>query len=275
MNKGHEVHALTNPNFSSLFDLMPGITFIEKPVGHYDQSWVMEHGSKASFKMLKISSKKKSLLLYRSQQLKWWHHLIYDEVLVKPTFMRYRALYNYMEITGENEQNFNPPQIETSNDLISKYNLSSREYHVLHPTSAWKEKSWSPTKWVDVIEALYRISRKSIIVTSGSAQWETEYCSHLTSLLSVPVLNLSGKTDLPTYIQVLGNCHTFLGIDGSASHIAQAAGAKSGFTLFGKTSPSTWHWHQPNFISYQHPDKNINSVVPEIIIPMIMTLIKE
>jgi ADP-heptose:LPS heptosyltransferase len=116
-----------------------------------------------------------------------------------------------------------------------------KRYLLIHPTAAWKRKTWSVSGWRTVIGELHRQTGLPFVITAGTAGWETAMVEEISSDIQVPMLNLAGHTNLRGYLAVLSRATATLCIDGSASHLSAAFGRPT-LTLFGPTNPLHWHW---------------------------------
>ena len=187
----------------------------------------------------------KSLIVTRPKHLRWWHKLVFREAckaINEDAF--YRAQYFFEVMPGSAPMPFRPPRLLAPPVEWQLAGLPE-SYVVLHPTSAWKEKSWPVEYWAKALRELHEKGVGPFIVTGGNSAWETEYAQTLESLASLPLINLCGKTDLKGYLSLISKASMVLCIDGSATHLASAFERPS-VTLFGPTHPLHWHYPSPH-----------------------------
>ena len=114
------------------------------------------------------------------------------------------------------------------NDRILALNLGT----------TWTTKQWEVTNFADVIQQIVHLAPRIKIVLTGSPT-ERELAETLP--VSLPVVNLIGKTDVLQLGALLEKCEVCLTSDSGPMHIAAAVGTPT-VALFGPTSPVR---HQP------------------------------
>lgn len=226
----------TNPAFADLIALMPGaIDVAPKWLPRARRIYCLESRAGAMAYAAQCIAAKKSLLLTRDSA-PWWQSLIFSEKRISPGGDTYRARLFHNALGGKPDE-FAPPVL----------NLPPPEWHaealpaaygVIHPTSAWQRKTWSPDRWVEALHGIGGSLRW--VVSSGNSPWEVRLAEEVATGLGDRALSLAGKTSLRQYVALLARSRITLCVDGSASHISAAFG-KPTLTLFGPTNPVHWH----------------------------------
>lgn len=251
---GDDIQVATRPEFSDLLDLMPcdpneksgsSIQLAPQGLPRCSSVYCLEGKTAALCYSALALGAHKSVVLTRDT-LPWWSRLIFSTVSVDTRPDSYRSL-SFFRALGGIEDEFIPPKLRLPADSWQPDILLPAEYGVIHPTAAWKRKTWPVASWVDAISHV----KRSIpwVITSGPAEWEvamaTEMAHRLSQVSDQPILNLAGRTSLRNYLYVLSRARITLCVDGSASHISSAFSIPT-LTLFGPTNPIHWHWPQRN-----------------------------
>lgn len=179
-------------------------------------------------------------LLSTKYEAPWWQKLIFAEQRIESGGSSYRAELFYRWFGGQSEE-FRPPRLMVPPANWQLVGLPAN-YAVIHPTSAWRRKTWESGRWVEALRGLG--GDFSWVISSGPSAWEVELASEVAAGLGDRAINLAGKTDLRQYFALLAGARFTLCVDGSASHISAAFG-KPTLTLFGPTNPAHWHWQSP------------------------------
>jgi ADP-heptose:LPS heptosyltransferase len=182
----------------------------------------------------------KKLWVLSPKHLKWWHPLSYPQgAQYVPAWEQYRGRYYFDIMPQAPNIDFRPPRLRHP-PTDWRHPKTPQDYVLLHPTSAWPSKCWSPQKWSKVIAALHSAGYGPFVITGGIAEWEQSYTKRICDDVSTPIINLSGGTTLHQYLRTVADARLLLCVDGSASHLAAAFGRPS-ITLFGNTPHSVWH----------------------------------
>lgn len=113
----------------------------------------------------------------------------------------------------------------------------------VHPGAGALVKLWHNTGWAQVIEALRAQYGLKAVLTGG--QEERDLVADLSRRLSVPAVNLAGRTPLGQLAAVLGRCRLVLGVDSGPLHLAVAMGTPT-IHLFGPVDPRLFGpWGDP------------------------------
>lgn len=225
--------------FADMLALMPGdIRLAGKSLfPRVKDVYCLESRPAAMLQAAKALGARKHLLLSRDNA-PWWHRLIFDEYKVGDGTNRYRAAL-YQDLFGFSDEVFVPPRLNPPPTDWHPRGLPPA-YVVVHPTAAWRQKTWPAVNWV---EAMRRIKPDaSWVLTSGPTSWEMEFAQEITNSFGKGYLiNLAGRTSFRQYLAVIANASATLCVDGSASHISSAFGNPT-LTLFGPTNATRWHW---------------------------------
>ena len=80
----------------------------------------------------------------------------------------------------------------------------------------------------------------NILITSGDQAWQMEHSQKIAKDLGARVHFLGGQTGLEAFLWLVSRSRMVLGVDGAASHLAEAFGRRS-LTLFMKSNMMNWH----------------------------------
>lgn len=234
----HPVFIHTRPGFADLLSLMPGhIQLFRARWPKADHVYCLEGRSGAMLYAGLALGARKSLLLTR-YDAPWWQRLIFDEYKVQPGRALYTALA-YYQLFGGDTASFRPPRLNLPPPEWLPDDIPS-DYILIHPTAAWKRKSWPAVKWLSVLRQLQ--TGLPWLITSGSSSWEMDLAREIAEGLPVgSAINLAGKTNLRQYMALTAKARATLCIDGSASHLSAAFGRPT-LTLFGPTNAARWYW---------------------------------
>lgn len=235
------VGVLTRPGMADLLSLMPGAIAPITPwqaMAGAATVYAMQSGD--TWRAAVIPARKKILCLTRSTA-GFWQPRVFSEIRVESAATRYRALVNFCLLGGRVED-FLPPSLRLPPADWLPTGLPE-SYLLLHPTSAWREKSWAAHHWVQVVRQFRKTTSLPVLVTGGSTDWEQAMCREIASGAEGEVSNLAGRTSLREYMALISRAQAVLCVDGSASHLAAAFG-RPALTLFGPTNPV--HWHLPS-----------------------------
>ena len=230
----------TRPGFDDLLALMPGpVHSAARKFPRARQVFCMEAKSAALCYSALALGAQRHLLLSRDEA-PWWQALIFQEKQIISGGDQYRGALFYEMLGGKPDQ-FEPPTLLPP---PSDWGLPGlpENYGVIHPTSAWRRKAWSPERWVEALQGLDE--EIPWVVSGGSSPWEVELASIVSEGLGGRAINVAGRTNLRQYLALLAGAKLTLCVDGSASHISAAFG-KPTLTLFGPTNPAHWHWPTP------------------------------
>lgn len=121
----------------------------------------------------------------------------------------------------------------------------------VNPFSRWSYKEWELSKWVQILDWLWKEFGVAAVIVGAPA--ERERAGELGHSCAGKVYNLVGKTTLAELAGVLQRSRLHLGVDSAAPHIAAAVGTPT-VTLYG---PSDWRYWSP-------PGERNRVVIPEM-----------
>jgi heptosyltransferase-2/heptosyltransferase-3 len=100
---------------------------------------------------------------------------------------------------------------------------------VVHPGSGSPIKRWTPASWGAAVRAL-TAPDEPVVLTGGPD--EVTLVAEVAAALGRPVIDLAGRTDLPTLAAVFARCRAVAGPDSGPLHLAVAVGTPT-VHLFG------------------------------------------
>lgn len=113
----------------------------------------------------------------------------------------------------------------------------------VHPGTGAPVKLWRNEGWAQVIESLVKEMGLRVVVTGGPG--ERILAQDLVRRLTVPAIDLSGKTQLGQLAAIMGRCRLALGVDSGPLHLAVAMGTPT-VHLFGPVDARTFGpWGDP------------------------------
>ncbi len=240
---GTEVMLATRPAFAPMLSLMDRVRPLPSGIFRRSSSVIsFDHRLRACLFALTTLSPEKRLVVGNSKRLRGWHRLFFPtQCSVVPESAQYRAEYCFDAMPVTSNMAFRPPKLNRPPVTWLPPNLPER-YILVHPTSAWKRKSWSAERWGKALDALHARGMGPFVVTGGSAEWEQAYVAEMQRFTQAPLINLCGNSSLEAYMATVANAQMVLCIDGSAAHLA-AAFQRPLVVLFGPTHPL--HWYYP------------------------------
>lgn len=125
--------------------------------------------------------------------------------------------------------------MERAKNILACDESTPRRHRVsINPYSRWSYKEWSESKWIEIINWLWKdCGIPSVVI--GSAK-ERSRVETLIRQCKADVLNLAGLTTLAELAGVLSLSRLHIGVDSAAPHIAAATGVPT-ITIYG---PSSW-----------------------------------
>lgn len=149
---------------------------------------------------------------------------------------------------------------------------------IFHPGSAWTEKFWDAQRWAETIEHARTTSGANVVITGGTSQPELKHIAEIKSKLSGTVVDLSGKTDLPTLTALIAQARLVVTVDSAPMHLAAATKTPQ-VVLFGPTNPFHWRPRESTALilqgktasplvtfSHQQPGVPMNDISTEVVI---------
>ena len=130
-------------------------------------------------------------------------------------------------------------QVKVEAILINN-GLFPGNYVVVHPTSRWMFKCWTPQKMAAAVEHLaakgYRVA-----LSAAPVKAEMEFIDQMLPQIDPnwPVINLCGQLDLKTLGALIQHAALFLGVDSAPAHMAAALQTPV-VVLFGPSGELMW-----------------------------------
>lgn len=231
------VRVSTRPAFADLLSLMPGeVSLAEQPLGPIAEVVCFDDKFSTLWDAVRVFPARRKLILTRPER-KWWFGLFFSQIDHVTGNTEYRGSLFYRAVGG---RDFAPPRLHRPPAEWLPPGLPE-SFLVVHPTSAWRRKTWPVESWVEMLSRLAPGLGCKILLTAGPEDWEQEMAAAIAEALPQHAL-LAGRTSLRAYLAILAKAQAVLTVDGSASHLAAAFGRRV-LTLFGPTSHI--HWHCP------------------------------
>lgn len=181
----------------------------------------------------------KQCILPEPREIQWFHRHLFRDIIVPGLGDRYVAEYFWDNTPVPTDGGFHPPRLEVPPAEWRPSGIGREPFLLLNPTSGWRQKTWLPERWAEVIRGLVADGAPRVIMTSASTDWQVEHCRAIAD--GVPDLqSLASGTTLQEFLWLCANASMVLTVDGAASHLAAAFGVRS-LTLFGPTAIGNWH----------------------------------
>jgi len=139
--------------------------------------------------------------------------------------------------------------------------LPGNRWLALGPGARWEPKRWPVRHYVTLADRLQR-EFDAVLLLGSTA--DTACCRELAAALSLPCLNLAGKTTLLQAGALLQHARLFVGNDSGLGHLAAAAGIPS-LTLFGPGDPSRYRPWNPQGHWLQCPGGRMADLSPDTV----------
>lgn len=235
---GHPVALATKPAFEPMISLMEGTEYFPfQPFKQVKQVWVYETSSWSTLRAMSLRAERKNLFHRSDRNPSLLHRLCFSILPYEWARENYRAQY-YWEITP-GDGAFVPPKLSIPPEAWLPLGFSEKNYILIHPTAAWRRKTWLTERWAETINRL--AEHEMIVFTGGYSEWEKEYCEAILKDVKAPVLFLAGRTSLRQLLRLVYQARLVLTIDGAVSHISGALGRPC-VTLFGAGNHPQWYY---------------------------------
>jgi ADP-heptose:LPS heptosyltransferase len=139
--------------------------------------------------------------------------------------------------------------------------LPGTRWLALGPGARWEPKRWPVRHYVALADRLQR-EFDAVLLLGSTA--DTACCRELAAALSLPCLDLAGKTTLLQAGALLQQARLFVGNDSGLGHLAAAAGIPS-LSLFGPGDPSRYRPWNPQGQWLQSPGGRMADLSPETV----------
>jgi predicted lipopolysaccharide heptosyltransferase III len=161
------------------------------------------------------------------------HTVDYNLALLRPLEIRGAPAAPKLEL---------PPAARDRADEIRRSFKIDGPFVIFHPGSARLEKFWAPERWAETIEYAHSVLNLQPVLTSGNSALEQQHVAEITSKLSNPIVDLTGKIDLLTLAALTQEARLVVTVDSAPMHLAAAMQAPQ-VVLFGPTNPFHWRPH--------------------------------
>jgi len=123
--------------------------------------------------------------------------------------------------------------------LLRERGLKEQPFVVVHPTSRWLFKSWTPEGNSAVIDFLRERCRLPVVVTGSDDPNELAVVKSIMRGVRAPVVDLAGQLTLKELASLIRKAVLFFGVDTAPMHIAAAVGTPV-VALFGPSGDHMW-----------------------------------
>ncbi len=236
------------------------LAVVKRIFRHYDLSVVTQCGDRPYIYSL-FASRNRIGLVPDKQSKGWWKRYLvkgwaeFDDVNTH-TVIQLLQLMDVLEkphhyqLTATAPKALNPP-------------LPFTNYAILHLYPLWTYKRWTLEGWKHIAHYLLK-HNINIILTGGPDKNEIDYVTDFHKQLSIPVMNLVGKTSLGQLSNLISHAKLFIGPDTGVTHLAAATGTPT-ISLFGPTNPIKWAPWPKDYSSDKNPfikkgNQHINNV---------------
>jgi lipopolysaccharide heptosyltransferase III len=192
-----------------------------------------------------VSRAKKKITYERTKMRSKWRPLVYDQfiessVRTNHTVDHHLAFLGPLGIANASTDlylNLPIKAAREAEEILRSAKIKS-PFVIFHPGSARLEKFWEAQRWAEIINHLSR-QQINCVLTSGATSLEQTHIAKIKEHLRAPILDLSGKTDLPTLAALITKASLLVGVDSAPTHLAAAMRTPQ-VVLYGPTNP--FHW---------------------------------
>jgi len=126
-----------------------------------------------------------------------------------------------------------------TNELMHQHGLKQGEYLLVHPTSRWMFKGWTPQGFAEVLKQLHESGHK-LVLTSAPDPVELEVIERIMSETGeLSIVNFAGQLSLKELAALIEHASCFIGLDSVPMHIAAAMNTPC-VALFGPSNEKIW-----------------------------------
>ncbi len=131
-----------------------------------------------------------------------------------------------------------PQARQRAEEIMAEYGLTPRGFALVHPTSRWMFKCWTPEGNRVLAGELARRGL-AVVLTAAPVEKELRFMERVLAGLDIPVVNLAGKLDLLTLAALIRRARVFFGVDSAPMHMAAALGTPT-LVVFGPSGERMW-----------------------------------
>jgi heptosyltransferase I len=147
---------------------------------------------------------------------------------------RYLRLAQHLGAAGEPVRFRLSLPVEAGKNLESLWLEKSGPLIVMHPGTRWPTKHWPPESFASLADSLIGERRAKVVFTGSPA--DRALISHIRSLMTLPAVDLSGRTDLKALARLFYQAEVAVTTDTGPMHLAAAVGTPV-VAVFGPTAP--------------------------------------
>jgi ADP-heptose:LPS heptosyltransferase len=126
-----------------------------------------------------------------------------------------------------------------SRQMLGK--LPGKRWLSMGPGANWGPKRWPVQGFIDLAAIIKAEFDAAVLLGSPD---DESLCQEVADSLSIPCLNLAGRTDLLQAAAILEQMRMFVGNDSGLGHLAAASGCPT-VTVFGPGNPQRYHPWNP------------------------------
>ncbi len=257
VNQGTEAMVAHNPLISKVLvlkrDHVSRLAELSWQVGflaalranHYDLSLELAEGDRGAFLSWISGARIRVGFRPKKPRLRGraYHHLAPrwdDEHHMVESFLRQVELLGITP--SDTSLKFEPGEAARARagELLAGAGLGRGSYALVHPTSRWMFKSWTPEGNAGLIQHLAG-QGLPVVLTSGPDPKELDLVERIRALLPPQAvsLDLAGKLDLYVLGGLTASARVFCGVDSAPMHMAAALGVPV-LTMFGPSGEVMW-----------------------------------
>jgi ADP-heptose:LPS heptosyltransferase len=268
---GAPVECMTRSGHGPLLQLMPGVRFRRGvPLAYRRHLYCFDPLNKSALRSMLAPSSIKKCVLPEKREMRWFHRPLFRELIVPELGDRYVAEYFWETTPVPTSEAFRPPRLDQPPDEWKPLGVGDQAFILVNPTSGWRQKSWLPEAWGQLLAALRNDTDLEFVMTSASVDWQIEHCREIEEKSGSLVRSLASSTTLKNFLWLCSRAKAVLTVDGAASHLARAFGVNS-ITLFGPTNSRNWHYAGDGSIAVQAPPskdhvRRLRNLAPEVVL---------
>jgi heptosyltransferase-3 len=129
-----------------------------------------------------------------------------------------------------------------ADERLAELGLTPGQYVLVHPTSRWMFKAWTPHGNAALIKYFWQEHGLSTVMTAGPDLEENFFCREVMAYArdsGAPIHDLSGRLDLKRLTVLIAKARLFFGVDSAPMHLAAAVGTPV-LVCFGPSGEHMW-----------------------------------
>jgi predicted lipopolysaccharide heptosyltransferase III len=136
-----------------------------------------------------------------------------------------------------------PARARANASVIITNRIGDGPFAIFHPGSAREDKFWETDRWTAAIKFTSQELGLRPVLSGGDNATEGRHLAAIRKRLEVPVVDLSGQSDLLTLAALIEKARLLVTVDSAPTHLASASKTPQ-VILFGPTNP--FHWRPRN-----------------------------